>query len=264
MWVGTHAAVPGRRQFLEFRNQLAIRVKQFLRLLVAHPLLEDSQLFGVLFDVGQRHLMSAPKTLQSVTTHLLWCAPTLRRAQHNHWRARPLGNAAGAAFLLVLSNLPDAMFYGGCHGLVHALGIRPLHEVGRPAVPAQEVLQLFVGDARQKSGIIDLVAVQVQYGQDRAIANGVQELADMPGSRQRSRFGFAVPDHRGDNQVRVVERCSTGMRENVPQFAPFMDGTRSLWRAVTANPARKGELFEELTQAEFIFTLFGVKDRKSV
>ena len=134
MRVGAHAAVPGGREFLEFRNQLAILVKQLLGLLVAHPLLEDSQLFGIFLDVGQRHLVGPPKTFEPVTAYFLRCAPAFRRAQHDHRPARSLGHAGRAAFLLMLLDLADAMFHGGRHGLVHAVGIGALHEVRRPAV----------------------------------------------------------------------------------------------------------------------------------
>ncbi len=158
----------------------------------------------------------------------------------------------------MLPDLPDAVFHGGCHGLVHAVGIRAFDEIGRPPVTAEEVLQLFVANAGQKSGIINLVAVQVQDGQHRAIANGVQKFADVPRSGQRSSFGLSIPDDRGDDQVRVVERRTAGMREHVAQFASFVDRTGSLRRAVTSDTAREGELFEELAQAEFILALFGI------
>src|SRR5271157_5466324 len=48
------------------------------------------------------------------------------------------------------------------------------------------------------------------------------------------------------------------MRKHVPQFAPFVDRTGSLRRAVTADAARKRELLEELAQATFIFALLGI------
>ena len=131
------------------------------------------------------------------------------------------------------------MFHGGRHGLVHAVGIGTFDEVGRPAVPAQEVLQLFVADARQQRGIVNLVAVQVQDGQHRPVANWAQEFADVPGSGQWPGLGFSVAHYCGDDQVRIIKCCAAGMRKYVAQFAAFVNRTRSFRRAVAADPPGK-------------------------
>ena len=114
--------------------ELAVLVKQLFRLLVPHPLLEDPQLFGVLLNLGQGHLVGAPKTLEPVTTDFLRRAPSFRRAQHDHRPARPLSDAGLPAFLLVLSDFVDAMFNRGRHGLVHAFRVGSFDEVRRPSV----------------------------------------------------------------------------------------------------------------------------------
>src|SRR5208337_4098048 len=111
---------------------------------------------------------------------------------------------------------------------------------------------------RQKRGVVNLVSVQMQDGQHRTIANGIQEFADVPRSGQWSGFGLAVANHRSDDQVGVVERRATRMREHIAQFAPLVDRAGSLRRAVAADSARKGELSEELVESKLIFALFGI------
>src|SRR5208283_3951146 len=105
------------------------------------------------------HLMSAPETFKIMTLQLSRGAPALGRTQHDHGPARPLGNAAGSALLLMGSNFCDAVFHRCRHGLVHAFGIRSLNKVGGPAVTAHQVFEFFMADAREQSRVIDLVAV---------------------------------------------------------------------------------------------------------
>ena len=176
-------------------------VKQLLRLLVAHPLLEDSQLFGIFLDVGQRHLVGTPKTFNTMTAHFLRRAPTFRRAQHDHRPARPLGNASRPAFPLMLLDFENAVFDGRSHCLVHAVRIGALHEVRCPSAAPQQVLQFFVCNTRQQSGIVNFVAVQVKDGQHRPVPNWVQKLADVPGGRERA--GFI----RCDPQTELAANC---------------------------------------------------------
>ena len=98
----------------------------------------------------------------------------------------------------------------------------------------------------------------MQDGQHRAIARRVEELVDVPGGGQRSGLGFAVADHRGDDQVGIVERRAAGVREHVAQLAAFVDRAGRLRRAVAADAAGKGELLEELAQAFVVFALLRI------
>ena len=94
--------------------------------------------------------------------------------------------------------------------------------------------------------------------QDRAVADRVQELVDVPGSCQRARFRFAVADHRRDDQVGIVERSAAGVRKHIAEFAAFVDRAWRFGSAVAADAAGKGELLEELAQACLVFALVGV------
>ena len=67
-------------------------------------------------------------------------------------------------------------------------------------------------DPGQDGGIGDLVAVEVQDRQNRAVGGRIQELVRVPARRQRPGFRLAVADDTGDNQVGIVEGGSVGVR----------------------------------------------------
>ena len=141
---------------------------------------------------------------------------------------------------------------------MHAFVPRAFHEVGRPAVSSQQTLQFLVTDARQHRGIVDLVAIQMEDRQDGAIANGAQKLIDVPGSRQGSRFRFAVADHCRHDQFRIIERRPASVREHIPKLSSLMNRARRFRRAVAPNASGKRELLEEFPQAFFVFALVRV------
>src|SRR5208283_3657368 len=93
-------------------------------------------------------------------------------------------------------------------------------------------------------------------GEHRSVPNGVQELADVPRSGQRPSLRLAVPDHRRDDQIRIVERRAAGVRQDVSQFSAFVDRTWCFRRAVAADAARERKLLEPLMQATFVFDLY--------
>ena len=99
----------------------------------------------------------------------------------------------------LLPDIPDflnAMFSCCSHRLVHTLVIRSLHKVRHPAIAAEKALQFVVADSCQQGWIVYFVAIQVQNWQYSTIANGTQELIDMPGRGKRTRLRFAIANHR--------------------------------------------------------------------
>src|SRR5262249_33532675 len=106
--------------------------------------------------------------------------------------------------------------------------------------------------------IVDFVAIKMEDRQHRAVPGWVQELIDVPGSRQRSSFGFTIANHCCHDQVGVVERSATGMGQDVAELPAFMDRTRRFRRAVTSDPARKRKLLEEFTQSLRVRALFRI------
>ena len=91
----------------------------------------------------------------------------------------------------------------------------------------------------------DLVPVEVQDRQHRAVGGRVEELARVPAGRQRPGLGLAVADHAGHDQVRVVERGPVGVHERVAELAALVDGARRLRRRVRGDAAGEGELPEQ-------------------
>src|SRR5207253_7812218 len=102
--------------------------------------------------------------------------------------------------------------------------------------------------SRKQRGVVDLVAVEVQDRQDRAVADGIQELVGMPRGGERSRLRFAIAHRHCDQQIGIVEGGAEGVRDAVAELAAFVDGARSLGRAVAADAAGEREFFEELAQ----------------
>ena len=70
----------------------------------------------------------------------------------------------------------------------------------------------------------------------------------MPTGRERPRLGLAVSDNTRNQQARIVECSTEGMRQGVPELASLVDRPRRLRRGVARNPARKGELPEQPPQ----------------
>ena len=82
-----------------------------------------------------------------------------------------------------------------------AVGIVAFDEVGRPAAAAQELFELLVLDAGEDRRIADLVAVEMQDRQHRAVGDWVEKLVGLPSRGERAGFGFAVADDAGDDQL---------------------------------------------------------------
>ena len=113
------------------------------------------------------------------------------------------------------------------------------------AIADEQAVQLFRPDARQDGGIGDLVAVEMQDRQDRAVGRRVEEFVAVPGGRQRAGLGLAVPHHRSDDEIGIVEGGAIGMGQGIAQLAALMDGARGLRRHMARDAAGKAELLEE-------------------
>jgi hypothetical protein len=129
---------------------------------------------------------------------------------------------------------------------MHLLGVVALDEVRLVAVALEEALELAAGDAREVAGVGDLVAVQMQDRQHRAVARRVQELVRMPAGRERTGLGLTVADDARDDQVGVVERGPIRVREGIAELASLVDRPGRLRRHVARDAAGEAELLEEL------------------
>jgi hypothetical protein len=141
------------------------------------------------------------------------------------------------------------------HGLVRGVVVVGVCDLDgdRPVpVTLEQPVQFVLRNAGQHGRVRDLESVQVQDGQDRAVAHRVEELVRVPGGGQRPGLRLAVADHAGDHEVRIVEGGAVGVRHRIAQFAALVDGPGGLGRDVARNAAGEGELAEEPAHALFI------------
>ena len=142
--------------------------------------------------------------------------------------------------------------------LMHHLRLVALDEVRRPAVAAEQLLQFLMLDAGQDGRVADLVAVEVQDRQHRAVGDRIEKLVGMPGRGQRSGFRLAVADDAGDDQIGIVEHRPERMAERIAQLAALVDRARALRRGVAGNSAGKRKLNEELLQPGLVLADVGI------
>ena len=116
-------------------------------------------------------------------------------------------------------------------------------------MPCRKAANVVVAVAAQHGRAADLVAVEVQDRQHGAVADRVEEAGALPGAGQRPRLRLAVADHRGDDQVRVVEGRAEGVRQHVAQLAALVDRARRLHADVARDPARGREAAAQAQQA---------------
>ena len=124
------------------------------------------------------------------------------------------------------------------HRLMHQFRFVAFSEMRLPAVATQQLFQFLAGNARQKSGIGNLVAVEMQNRQHRAIGGGVEEFVGMPRRCQGVGFGFgfAIADHARHNEIGIIENRAERMTERVAQFAAFVNRAGRFGRDVAGMP----------------------------
>ena len=209
--------------------------------------------------IGDRHLVRAECPLHRQAVDHLRSRPSLRRIEDDHRPARSNEVSVRAGALLDAPDLLDDGVERRGHRLVHQRGIVSLDEVGRPAVAAQQLFQLLTGDPRENGRVGDLVAVEMQDRQHRAVGDGIEKLVGVPGRRQRPGLRLAVADDAGDDEIGIVEHGAERVTERIAELAALVDRTRTFRRRVAGDPARKRELQEQPSQPRFV--LADVRDR---
>jgi hypothetical protein len=87
---------------------------------------------------------------------------------------------------------------------MHQLGLVTLDEVGRPPVAAEQLFQFLTGDAGEEGRVGDLIAVEMQDRQHRAVGSRVEKLVGMPSRGQRPGLRLSVTDDAGDDEVGII------------------------------------------------------------
>ena len=136
--------------------------------------------------------------------------------------------------------------------LVHRRRIVARDDDGVVPVGAEQADDVFVVGAAEHRRSADLVAVEVEDRQHRAVAVRVEEAHALPRALERTRLGFAVADHARHDQVGVVERGAEGVHERVAELAAFVDRPRCRRAHVARDAARRRELTEEARHAVFV------------
>ena len=248
--VAAHAPLAGRRQRGQLLAEPAALVEQLLGPIALEPGFQLLQVPGGP-ELGDRHLVRTPVAFDRLAIDELRAGPALGGAQHDHrpaWALRG-GRRVGTARLgLDLLNPRQHLVQRAGQRLVHDRGVVALDEIRLMAVAAHQVGQLLVADAGQQRGVGDLVAVEVQDRQHRAVASRVQELVGMPARGQRAGLRFAVAHDAGDDQSGVVEGRPIGVGQRIAQFAPFMDRARHFGRHMAGHAVRPGELAKQPQQ----------------
>jgi len=101
--------------------------------------------------------------------------------------------------------------------------IDPFDEVNVVSLPAEEARDPFVARAPEDGRPGDLVAVEVEHGENGAVARRIQVADALPRPFEGPRLGLAVTDDRDRDEVRVVHDRAERMREDVAELAPFVN-----------------------------------------
>ena len=110
-----------------------------------------------------------------------------------------------------------------------------------PAVALEEGDELALGNTGENGRIGDLVAVEMQHRQHRAVGRRVQELVRVPACGQRPGFGLAVAHDTGNQELRIVEGRPKGVHKRVAELAALMDRSRHLGRNVARDASWEGD-----------------------
>ena len=146
--------------------------------------------------IGERHLMRAERAFDLQAVHPFRPRPAFRRFEDDHRPARTHGVAVDAGFVLDAFDFLHRHVERRGHGLVHQRRLMSLDVIRRPAVAAQELVQFLRFDPREDGRVGDLVAVEVQDRQHRAVGDGIEKLVGLPRRRQRTGFRLAIADAR--------------------------------------------------------------------
>ena len=254
--VGADAVISFRSEGAQLGDQAIVFIEQLFGFIAQEPVFEQLKVFGLFHRDGD--LMGAEGVFDLHPVHDLRARPAFGGAQYDHRPEGALFQFAFARLFLNVLDLLDALVEGFRHLFMHGHGIVALHEVGLPAAAVEEALHLVVRDAREDGGVIDLVAVQVQDGEDCAVACGVEEFVGMPCRRERARLRFAVADGNGRDEVGVVEHRAERMGDGVTELAALIDGAGGLGRHMAGDAAGERELFAQFLHPFVVLSDVGV------
>ena len=196
-------------------------------------------MLGLGGQFGKRYLMRAEGAFDLLPVHYLGTGPAFGRAQHDHGPHAALREAQRTGLLLNGANVRQHAIERAGQRLVYLRGVVAFDKIGLVAVAFQKAGEFLVGNARQHRRPGDLISVQVQDRQHRAVAGRIEEFVGMPAGGQGSGLRFSIADHAAGQQVRIVEDRAKGVRQRIAQFSALVNRAGSLGRRVARNAARK-------------------------
>ncbi len=204
---------------------------------------------GVVAHVGERHLVGPERALDGHAVDDLGAGPPLRRAQHDRGPAGAGAEAVRAGTVLDRLDRVEAPVERRCEVAVHGRGVVTLDEVHVVPVTLEHGRDRVVRCSPEHGRAGDLVAVEMEDGQHRAVAHGVEEVDPLPRARQRSGLGLTVTDDARDDEIRVVERGAERVDERVAELATLVDRPRCRNAHVARHAAGRRELPEQPAHA---------------
>src|ERR1700690_491112 len=202
-------------------------------------------MFRVVFHIRQRHLMRAEGALDLQPVHNFGTGPSLERAHHDRGPSGTLPQPISARIFLNLLDRRVASFQGRGHLLMNRHWFVALDEKNLVTVPAQKLPHLIVSLAREDGGTGNLVAIEMQDRQHRAIARGIEEVDSLPRSFEWSGLRLAITDYARDDKLGVVECRAERMHERIAELTALVNGTWNMRTGMTRNSTRGGKLAEE-------------------
>ncbi len=137
------------------------------------------------------------------------------------------------------------------HLLMNFLRFAAFDEMRLVTVTGVELDEIVVTHAAGNGGIGDLVAIEMEDGQNGAVASRIEEFVRMPASGEWAGFGFAVADDTADEQIGIVEGRAVGMGDGIAEFAAFVNRAGGFRRDMARDSSGKGKLLEEFAEAFF-------------
>ena len=124
-------------------------------------------------------------------------------------------------------------------------GSSPSTICGRPAVAAEELLQLVARDTREDRRVRDLVAVQMQNRQHGAVLRRLRNLFECQAVASGPVSASPSPMTHAAMSSGVVEHRAERVAQRVAQLAAFVNASGRFGRDVARNAAWKRELAEQ-------------------
>src|SRR4029078_11538142 len=141
-----HAALGFGSNFSKFSLEAARSIKELLRTITLHPLLQNFDVFGFLLHLAHRHLVGAPRVFRPFVINFLRTSPTLRRTQDDHRPAGAIECSLISGSTLNTLDFANSVIERGGHELVHFLRLTAFYEDRVITIATEKLIKFLVTD----------------------------------------------------------------------------------------------------------------------